>query len=332
MELISLRDVQDAAVALKGVALRTPLTACPWAARAGDPGRAGPPTGLWLKEEQRQPIGSFKLRGAYHAISRIPPELAERGVVTHSSGNHGQAVAYAARARKIPATVVMPDVSVPLKVERVRALGAEVVLVPPVERLTAALRLASERGLALIPPYDHPDVIAGQGTVGLEIIDDLPDVDVVLVPVGGGGLISGVATVVKALRPDVQVIGVEPELAADARDTLRAGRLVPWSVRERGRTVADGLRASLAELTFRHMAVLVDGIVTVTEDEIRAAVVALARRAGITAEPSGAVTTAAYLWHAAEIPGGKVAAVVSGGNIDPALLRELLAGSPHPAG
>lgn len=327
MELISLRDVQDAAVALKGVALRTPLTACPWAARAGDP-----PTGLWLKEEQRQPIGSFKVRGAYHAISRIPPDLAERGVVTHSSGNHGQAVAYAARARKIPATVVMPDTSVPLKVERVRALGAEVVMVPPVERLTAALRLASERGLALIPPYDHPDVIAGQGTVGLEIIDDLPDVDVVLVPVGGGGLISGVATAVKALRPDAQVIGVEPELAADARDTLRAGRLVPWSVQERGRTIADGLRASLAELTFRHMAVLVDGIVTVTEDEIRSAVVTLARRAGITAEPSGAVTTAAYLWHAAEIPGGKVAAVVSGGNIDPALLRELLAGSPHAAG
>lgn len=322
MELISLRDVQDAAATVRGVALRTPLTACPWAARAGDP-----PTGLWLKEEQRQPIGSFKVRGAYHAISRIPPELAERGVVTHSSGNHGQAVAYAARARKLPATVVMPDTSVPLKVERVRALGAEVVLVPPAERLTAALRLASERGLALIPPYDHPDVIAGQGTVGLEIIDDLPDVDAVLVPVGGGGLISGVATAVKALRPDVRVIGVEPELAADARDTLRAGRLVPWTVQERGRTIADGLRASLGESNFRHMAVLVDGIVTVTEDEIRSAVVTLARRAGITAEPSGAVTTAAYLWHAAEIPGGKVAAVVSGGNIDPALLRELLAES-----
>jgi threonine dehydratase len=321
VELISLRDVRAAAVGIRTVAARTPLTPCPWAARAGDP-----PTGLWLKEEQRQPIGAFKVRGAYHAMSRIPQEMRERGVVTHSSGNHGQAVAYAARALGVPATVVMPDNSVPLKVERVRALGARVVTVPAAERLTTALRLAAERGLALIPPYDHPDVIAGQGTVGLEILDDLPDVDVVLVPVGGGGLISGVATAVKALRPDVQVIGVEPELAADARDSLRAGRLVPWSLRDRGRTVADGLRVNLGELTFRHMAVLVDGIVTVSEDEIRSAVVTLARRAGITAEPSGAVTTAAYLWHPAEIPDGKVAAVVSGGNIDPALFRELLAG------
>ncbi|HEX6077009.1 MAG TPA: threonine/serine dehydratase [Micromonosporaceae bacterium] len=317
---VSLRQIQEAAAVIRGVAVRTPLTACPWATRAG------PPTGLWLKPENRQPIGAFKLRGAHYAMSRIPEHQRAKGVITHSSGNHGQAVGYAARALGIPATVVMPEGSVPLKVERVRALGAEVVIVPAAERLATTLRLATERGLSVIPPYDHPDVIAGQGTVGLEILDDLPDVDVVLAPVGGGGLISGIAVAVKALRPDIQVIGVEPELAADARDSLRAGRLVPWRVEDRGRTIADGLRVSLSELTLAHITALVDDIVTVSDDEIRSAVVTLARRADIVAEPSGAATTAAYLHRRAEIPAGKVAAVVSGGNIDPALLRELLAG------
>jgi threonine dehydratase len=319
VELVSLRQIQDAATAIRGVAVRTPLTACPWAARAGSPS-----SGLWLKQENRQPIGAFKLRGAHNAISRIPSEKLASGVVTHSSGNHGQAVAYAARALGIPATVMMPENSVPLKIERVRALGADVVLVPTADRLPTALRLAAERGSTVIPPYDHPDVIAGQGTVGLEILDDLPDVDVVLVPVGGGGLVSGVAMAVKSLHPWIRVIGVEPELAADARDSLRAGRLVPWPVPDLGRTIADGLRAQLSELTLAHITALVDDIVTVSEDEIRSAVAILARRADVVAEPSGAVTTAAYLHRFAEIPAGKVAAVISGGNIDPALLRELL--------
>jgi threonine dehydratase len=320
VELVSLRRVQDAAAAIRGVTAVTRLTACPWAARAG-----APSTGLWLKQENQQPVGAFKLRGAHYAISRIPPERRAHGVVTHSSGNHGQAVAYAARTFGIPAVVVMPEDSVPLKLERVRALGAEVVLVPAAERLTVTSQLATERGLNVVPPYDHPDVIAGQGTVGLEILDDLPDVDVVLAPVGGGGLISGIAVAVKSLNPEIRVIGVEPELAADARDSLRAGRLVQWPVSQLGRTVADGLRAPLSELTLAHITALVDDIITVSEDEIRSAVVTLARRAGIVAEPSGAVATAAYLHRPAGIPAGKVAAVISGGNIDPALLRELLA-------
>lgn len=320
MDLISLRDVQNAASGLRGIVVHTGLTPCPWAARDN-----GPATRLWVKQENQQPIGAFKLRGAYHAMSRLSAEQRTRGVVTHSSGNHGQAVAYAGRALGIPVTVVMPEGSVPLKVERVRELGAEVVMVPAATRLTGALQLAAERGLTMIPPYDHPDVIAGQGTVALEILEDLPDVDVVLVPVGGGGLISGVATVVKALHPRVRVIGVEPELAADARDSLRAGRLVPWSVPDRVRTIADGLRAELSELTLGHIAARVDDILTVSETEIRSTVATLVRLAGITAEPSGAVATAGYLYHAAELPPGKVVAVVSGGNIDPALLRDLLA-------
>lgn len=312
MTLVTLADVQAAAEVLDGVAVRTPVV--------GFPGRPG----LSLKLEQLQPIGAFKVRGAYHAISRIPEERRAKGVITHSSGNHGQAVAYAARALGIPAVVVLPGDSVPLKIERVREFGAETVLVPVAERLSTAEKLAAEREMTFIPPYDHPDVIAGQGTVGLEIVAAVPDVEVVLVPVGGGGLISGVAVAVKALRPDAKVVGVEPELAADARDSRRAGHLVEWPVEQRVRTIADGLRGSLAELTLRHITALVDDIVTVSEDEIRGTVAALAR-AGVTAEPSGAVATAGYLHHHAELPPGKTVAVVSGGNIDPELLRSLVA-------
>ncbi|MGH3714529.1 MAG: threonine ammonia-lyase [Micromonosporaceae bacterium] len=312
MELVTLADVQAAARGLDGVAVRTPVVGC-----VGQPG-------LWLKLEQLQPIGAFKVRGAYHAISRIPAERRGKGVITHSSGNHGQAVAYAARELGIPALVVLPADSVPLKIEKVRELGAEVVLVPVAERLSTAQRLAAGREMTFVPPYDHPDVIAGQGTVGLEIVEDVPDVEVVLAPVGGGGLISGVAVAVKALRPGVRVIGVEPELAADARDSRRAGHLVPWPVADRVRTLADGLRGELSELTLAHVAALVEDIVTVSEDEIRSAVALLARDAEVTAEPSGAVATAAYLYKRDELPAGKTVAIVSGGNIDPGLLRTIV--------
>ncbi|MGH3648292.1 MAG: threonine ammonia-lyase [Micromonosporaceae bacterium] len=312
MGLVTLADVRAAAKVLDGVAVRTPVVAFPGV------------QGLWLKQEQLQPIGAFKVRGAYYAISRIPAARRAKGVITHSSGNHGQAVAYAARALGIPALVVMPDDSVQLKIDRVRELGAETVLVPVAERFSVAERLTAERGLTFVPPYDHPDVLAGQGTVGLEIAEDVPDVEVVLAPVGGGGLVSGVAVAVKALRPGVAVIGVEPELAADARDSRRAGHLVEWPVEQRVRTLADGLRTSLSELTLRHITALVDDIVTVSDDEIRATVGELARRADVVAEPSGAVTTAAYLHHRGELPAGKTVAVVSGGNIDPELFRTLV--------
>ncbi|BCJ65242.1 serine/threonine dehydratase [Polymorphospora rubra] len=244
-------------------------------------------------------------------------------MVTHSSGNHGQALAYAARAAGAPCTVVIPEGAPAIKIDQVRALGATVVIVPPAERLTEARRIAEAAGLTLIPPFDDRSIIAGQGTVGLEIVEQAPDVDVVLVPVGGGGLASGTAAAVKALAPHVAVIGVEPEYAADARDSLAAGEVVVWDLADTYRTSADGLRTNLSELTLAHLGRYLDGIVTVTEDEIRAANARLVRDARLVVEPSGAVTTAARMFRAGELPGGRTVAVVSGGNIDPALLATL---------
>ncbi|BCB80959.1 serine/threonine dehydratase [Phytohabitans flavus] len=241
-------------------------------------------------------------------------------MITHSSGNHGQALAYAARRAGAPCVVVIPDVAPAVKVEQVRALGAEVVLVPPPERLDVAQERAEKDGLALIPPYDHRDVIAGQGTIGLEIAEDMPDVDVVLVPVGGGGLASGVSTAITALLPRAKVIGVEPELAADAQESLAKGELVAWPTELNYRTAADGVRVNLSELTFAHLRERLDRIVTVTEDEILAAMTRIVRESRLVVEPTGAVTAAARLFHAGELPPGRTVAVVSGGNVDPRLL------------
>jgi threonine dehydratase len=273
-----------------------------------------------------QVSGSFKIRGAYNAISLLPAAKRALGVITYSSGNHAQAVAYAARAFKVPCIVVMPDDAKVVKIEATKALGAEIVLVPPAERKARAEDLSAKHGHALIPPYDHPDVIAGQGTVGLEIIQDLPQVEVVLVPVGGGALASGVATAVKSLRPSAAVIGVEPELAADAADSLRVGKLTVWPMTMTGRTVADGLRTNLCELTLAHLMRYLDGIVTVSEDEILAAVSELASSAHVIAEPSGAVSSAAYLSRREELPAGKTVVVLSGGNADPGLLVSVISG------
>jgi threonine dehydratase len=312
MDLVTLDEIRAAAKNIQGVAVRTPLL--PWL--AGD--------GLVLKPESLQPTGAFKVRGAQHAVACLPAERRTAGVVTHSSGNHAQALAYAARAAGVPCVVVMPEGAAPVKIAATRALGAEVVLVPPAQREPRMTELAAERGLSPIPPYDHRDVIAGQGTIGLEIIDDLPDVDVVLVPVGGGGLAAGVATAVKALRPSVAVVGVEPSLAADARDSVAAGRVVTWPVEQAYRTIADALRTPLSALTLAHLSDRLDGIVTVSDDEIRDAVGRLARSARLVTEPGGAAAVAAYLHRRGSLPAGRTVAVVSGGNIDPALLRELL--------
>jgi threonine dehydratase len=311
--MITIDDVRAAAKSITGIAVRTPLLPA-WT--------IGPD--LWIKPESLQPVGAFKVRGAVHALMSLPSEAREAGVITHSSGNHGQALAYAGRVVGAPVVVVMPEGAPTVKIEATRALGAEIVIVSPAERESRTAELAAARGLTIIPPYDHRDVIAGQGTVGLEIAEDLPEVEVVLVPVGGGGLASGVATALKALLPDVAVIGVEPALAADAADSLARGELRPWSTEDRYRTVADGLRTSLSELTFTHLRERLDGIVTVSEEEILTTVSLLARSARIVAEPSGAVTTAAYLHHRDELPPGRTVAVVSGGNIDPALLAGLL--------
>ncbi|MEW2503493.1 MULTISPECIES: threonine/serine dehydratase [unclassified Amycolatopsis] len=314
MRLVTISDIEAAAKRVADHAVRTPLLRQHWA--EGE---------LWLKPESLQQIGAFKIRGAYNAIASLDDAERARGVVAYSSGNHAQAVAYSANAFGIPAVIVVPDVAPRLKVQATRGWGAEVIEVPIAEQEPVAAALAKERGLTYIPPFDHPDVIAGQGTAGLEIATDLPDVDTVLVPVSGGGLASGVGTAIKALCPGAKVIAVEPELAGDTAESLRAGRRVEWPMDRRARTIADGLRAQPSDLTFAHLQSVLDGIVTVTEGEIRDATRVLARRARIVAEPSGATATAAYLHHAGELPGGKTVSVISGGNVDPALLAELLA-------
>ncbi|MGW5877612.1 threonine ammonia-lyase [Nocardiopsis terrae] len=317
MELVTADDVRAAAARIRGHVLRTPLTAAPEGA------------GFLLKPESLQPTGAFKLRGATNAVALLDPVRSGYGVVTHSSGNHGLALARAAALQGVACTVVVPEGAPRVKVERIRGYGARVVTVPPAERLAAVEEFVDREHLAPVPPFDDPRVIAGQGTVGSEILEQSPEVTTIVVPVGGGGLASGVATAARAARPRrVRVVGVEPELAADAAESLRAGRLVPWGPERTYRTMADGVRACLSERTFAHLAERLDEIVTVTEDEIARAVAALAHGARLVAEPSGAVAAAAVLAGrvdvAPERPGATVA-VLSGGNVDPDLFARLVA-------
>lgn len=317
--MITLEDIRVAQRRVRGVALRTPLVPCP----LGEEDRA-----LYLKAENLQPTGAFKLRGAYNKISSLSTEERRRGVVAHSSGNHARAVAYAARSLGVRSVIVMPRGAPRVKVEATAALGAEVVTVgdDSGERARRAEELAAEHGYVPVPPYDDEGLIAGQGTVGLEILEDLPEVETVLVPVSGGGLISGVGAALKLSRPEVCVIGVEPELAADARESLRSGRLVELPAERAGRTIADGLRVRrLGDAPFEHVRAFVDDIIVVREDEILEAMRRLALRVRLVAEPSGAVSFAGYLFHRDELPDTRTnAAVVSGGNVDPLLLARVL--------
>jgi threonine dehydratase len=325
-DLVGLDAIRAAAATLVGITLRTPLV--PF-------GR--PEERRWLKAESLQPIGAFKLRGAYVAVASLAPEARARGVITYSSGNHAQGVARAARLLGVPAVVVMPDDAPAIKRDRVAADGAEIVTVGPAshERRHVAERLASERGLSIIPPYDDDRIIAGQGTCGLEIAEEVADLAAVIVPIGGGGLASGVAAAVRALHPTARIIGVEPELAADARDSLEADRLVAWPAELVSRTIADGTRTqSLGERTFAHLSALLDAIVTVSEAEIAAGVRLAAEESRLVVEPSGALSVAALAFRAAEagLAGldGTVVAIVSGGNVDPDRYRDYLA-APIPA-
>jgi len=317
--LVDIEAIERAADRIAGEALRTPVVDCTLPER---PGR------LLVKAESLQPVGSFKLRGAYNKIASLPAEQRARGVVASSSGNHAQAVAFVAQRFGIRATIVIPQGAAEVKIAATRRYGADVVLVPPAERDIRPLELAAEHGFALVPPYDDPDIIAGTGTIGAEIAADVPDVDLVLVPVSGGGLISGIATAIKTLCPHARVIGVEPELAADAVESFRRGQRVEWTPEQTFRTAADGLRTtSVGELPWQHIRRYVDDMVTVSEDQIRDAIRTLARSARLVAEPSGAVATAAYL-ALPELSDGAATtvAVVSGGNADPALLAEILRG------
>ncbi len=304
---------------MRGVATRTPLV-----------GHQADGRRLWFKPESFQPIGSFKLRGAYNKIASLSDEERWRGVITYSSGNHAQGVAYSARALGMKALVVMPRKAPVIKIEATKALGAEIVPVGPTsgERQAKAEELAAQHGYVIIPPFNDEKIIAGQGTIGLEILEDLPDVELVLVPVGGGGLVSGVSAAIKQLRPQAKVIGVEPELAADAQASLRAGKIVAWSGEQVVRTLADGLRTQhIGEINFEHIRRYVDDIVTVSEDEIREAMRRLALEARLVAEPSGAVTSAAFFFHSDELPPAeKTVAIISGGSVEPQLLASVLDG------
>jgi threonine dehydratase len=323
--LVSVDEIRAAAARLAGVAVRTPLVPFP-----------GVDPLLLVKPESLQPTGAFKLRGAYAAISALPADARARGVVAHSSGNHALAVAYAAAALGVPATVVVPDNAPPVKLDPARRLGARVVTTRPSlpARVAATEELVRQHGYALIPPFDDRAVIAGQGTVGLEIAADCPDAGLVVVPVGGGGLIAGIAAAIRALCPGARVIGVEPELAADARDSLRSGQRVAWPAEDTQRTIADALRVEqVGALPLQHLLSQVDDIVTVTEDEIREAVRRTAVQAHLVAEPGGAVAVAACLLRGHGLPPARPrVAVLSGGNIDPAQLAGILNGRAGPGG
>ncbi len=323
--LISLETIREAAARIAGVALKTPLVRAPFVGVAGE---------VWLKAESLQPIGAFKIRGAANKILQLNPDEIRRGVITYSSGNHAQGVAYAARAVGAKAVIVMPSNAPAIKRAATIALGAEVVDVglASSERLAKAEELVRAHGYVVIPPYDDEQIIAGQATCGLEIVDQLPEVDMILSPVSGGGLLSGIAAAVKQLKPDAHIVGVEPELAGDAAESFRAGRVVEWPAEKTTRTIADGLRTqSVGVRNFAHIQAFVDRIVTVTEAEIRAAMRAIVATARLVPEPSGAVAAAALLFHAAELPPYRHAvAVISGGNVDPALLAAVLTESSAP--
>ena len=316
--MVTLKDIQLARALLRNVAVRTPLVLC----------RLTDDRQIHVKPENLQPIGSFKLRGAYNKISSLTPEQRARGVVAHSSGNHAQGVAFAARALGVKATIVMPNVAPKVKLDATRALGAEVVLVGPAseDRIKKAEELERECGLVAVPPYNDEKIIAGQGTAGLEILEDMPDVELVLVPIGGGGFISGIATAIKESGSKAKVIGVEPEFAADAQASLRSGKIQSISGESALRTAADGLRSqSIGEINFEHIRKYVDDVVTVTEDEIRRAQRRLLFGARILAEPSGAVTTAAAMFRGEELPQtARTVAVVTGGNVEPQLFSDMV--------
>ncbi len=312
-DLVELPAIRAAAETLRCVAVRTPLV--PF-------GR--PELRQWLKAESLQPIGAFKLRGAYTAAAALSSEERANGLITYSSGNHAQGVARAARLFGVPAVIVMPSDAPALKRARVEADGAEIVVVGTAsdERRRIAEEIAAARGLAIIPPYDDPRIVAGQGTVGLEIAEDMPDVAAVLVPVGGGGLAAGVCAAITALAPGARLIGVEPAFAADARDSLAQDRIVAWPAEMVSRTIADGTRTqSIGRLNFAHLRAQLDAIVVVSEEEIAAAVRLAAEEARLVVEPSGALSIAAMRFHAEEAGlrtlEGPVVGVVSGGNVDP---------------
>jgi threonine dehydratase len=314
--LVSLDEILAARARLQGIARLTPVVPM-----SPDPRWQH----LGLKCENLQVAGAFKVRGAYNLMAQLAPETRARGVVTYSSGNHGQAVAWAAQRLGVPAVVVMPTSASSVKVEGARMLGAEVQFAgtTSIDRKLAAEVIERQRGLTMVPPFDDPRIVAGQGTVGLEILEQAPEVTTIYVPAGGGGLASGVAAAVKASRPDVRVVGVEPAGAPKMTRSLEAGQ--PVTIDLIG-SIADGLLAVRpGDVTFAHVKSLVDEVVIVSDDEIAGAVRAIARDAKLVAEPSGAATVAAARRMAPAGSPGRHVAVVSGGNVALDVLSKILA-------
>ena len=316
MQLVTLRDLEAAARRLAPVAVRTPLLpADVLSDRVGAP--------VWIKPEMLQRGGAFKFRGAYNFLSQLDPEVRARGVVAPSSGNHAQAVALAAKLFGVPATVVMPTTVTPAKRSGAERLGARVVLAgtTTLDRLTRAEELVRDEGLTLVPPYDDHRIIAGQGTVGLEIAADMPNVETVLVPVGGGGFSAGVAAAIKQRLPKARVIGVEPTGAPKLTRARAAGRPVKL---EHSGGLADGLLAvEIGTVTFAHHERFLDDVVLVDDDALRGAMRLLLDRMKLVVEPSGAITVAALL-EKAVVPRGPTVAILSGGNIEWGGLLDLL--------
>jgi threonine dehydratase len=315
--LVTLEDIRAAADRIRDVVVRTPLL------RSVELARETGAAEVRLKCENVQRAGAFKARGGSNFVLSLPGEAVAGGVITYSSGNHAQAVALAARIRGVRAVVVMPTTAPKVKVEGAKRLGAEVVFegTTSLQRKARAEAIAAAEGLTMIPPFDHPDIIAGQGTVGLEIAEEWPEVEVVLAPVGGGGLCAGVATAVRELRPGAEIYGVEPVGGASMKAALDAGRTV---VLESTHSIADGLLPVQAgELTYRQIAACANGVVTVEDDAIHAATAFLLNRHRLVGEFSGAATTAAIRSGRLDVKGKKVALVISGGNLDPSFLPEL---------
>ncbi|HUU36540.1 MAG TPA: threonine/serine dehydratase [Vicinamibacterales bacterium] len=307
--LVTLDDIRAAAERVRGTAVRTPTLALSW------PGPA-PAHPFFIKCENLQPMGAFKVRGAFNMLAQLPADARARGVITYSSGNHGQGVAMAAQVMGVPAVIVMPTTAPGVKVDGVRSYGAEVIFAgtTSIDRQTRAEAEAAARGLTIIPPFDHPMVIAGQGTVGLELLEQVPDLGTVYVPMGGGGLIAGVATAIKQTRPEVRVVGVEPTGAMKMRAAREAGHPVTL---EKTASIGDGIMNMRAgAITFAHVEKYVDDLVAVPDEAMAAAVAWLFKTARIVAEPSGAATTAAVM-EGLGGPAGAVAVIVSGGNVQP---------------
>jgi threonine dehydratase len=311
-ELVTLDEIEAAAARIRGVAVRTPVVEV----LIGHGGPSGLPV-IALKCENLQPMGAFKIRGAYNFLAQLPREALTAGVITYSSGNHGQALALAAARLGVPAIVVMPETAPQVKVDGVRRYGGEIIMAgtTSIDRRARAEQEAAARGLTIVPSFDHPWIVAGAGTCGLELVEQCPDLQAVYVPVGGGGLIAGVAVAVKCRRPSVRVVGVEPAGGAKMVASCAAGRPVRF---DRTASIADGLLPlQPGDLTFAHVQAFVDDIVTVDDEAIAAAVGWVFREARLVAEPSGAASVAGAL-AASRSVAGTVAAIVSGGNVSPA--------------